>query len=345
MARIKLNLIPKVLTRQVAITLLILSVLSLHPVSVLAASGVVDSNNKYAWGENLGWVNFGATGGNIAITDDKITGFAWSQAYGWINFGPFSNYSGVTNNASSVLGGHAWSSSLGWIAMNGVTIDTNTGVFGGIAGTPANPAGRINFGCSTCKVSTNWRPGSAAITTATPATTPPATTPPATAAPTAAEPAAPDDGGIPGQLFDIRLLLDRSRVPSITDLIARVTFESFGREATPVSMTFTILDGNGAEVWKSQDSTTVQTEAVFVKRFFAAPSLPDGNYKLRLKTLYNDNVQDTFDAPFTIAPSAAGAGWLWWLLLLLLPLIFILYIIKRRSRRREEQKRRQPWRS
>ena len=60
-------------------------------------NGAIDSTYKYAWGKNIGWINFGASNGNVSITDSALTGYAWSDNYGWINLNPTN--SGVTNNA------------------------------------------------------------------------------------------------------------------------------------------------------------------------------------------------------------------------------------------------------
>lgn len=105
---------------------------------------------------------------------------------------------------------------------------------------------------------------------------------------------------LPKQLFDIRLLLDRSSVINSQDLVARVTFDSFGSEPTPVQMNFAILDSNKKVLWESTDSTTVETASVFAKRFNSAPQLPKGSYIVQLKTLYNQDVTDTFEAPFNV---------------------------------------------
>ena len=120
--------------------------------------GTIYDTYKYAWGENIGWINFAPTdAGNsyigLHITDSEVTGYAWSSELGWINFEP--TYSGVTNNCSGQLGGYAWSSALGWISMDGVTINSS-GKFTGMAGVEGSAAGRINFSCDQCDVRTDW---------------------------------------------------------------------------------------------------------------------------------------------------------------------------------------------
>lgn len=306
--------------------------------------------DSYAWGENIGWVNFGASSGNIHITDSTVTGYAWSSTHGWINLSPTNG--GVTNTCTGTLGGNAWSSSSGWIPFSGVTINSS-GKFTGIVGTTGSTAGRINFDCSNCNVTTDWKqcalratptptPGSSSSTTTTTTTTATATltpTPTPTLAPIGFVPPIPpgeEESLSPSQLFDIRLLIDSASISRVVDLVARVTFESFGRVPTPVEMTFFILDSDGSEVWKSVDATTVQTSAVFVKRFFDAPELAPGNYTLYLATLYNTDVKDEFEATFTIAPKGAGWNWVPWLvgglLLLFAILVFVWWLIMRRRR-------------
>lgn len=151
----------------------------------------------------------------------------------------------------------------------------------------------------------------------------------------------PAEEGIPAQLFDIRLLLDRDTVSRIQDLVARVEFTSFGREPTPVEMTFSLVDASGMELWSSVDTTTVQTEAIFVKRFTDVNELPDGSYTLRLTTLYNTDVRDTFEAPFSVSSSAGVSRWVLWLVLGLAALMIVvaLFFLWRRRRDDSEEER------
>ncbi len=116
--------------------------------------GSIDSNFKNAFGENLGWLNFGCDNCNVHITDTNITGYIWSKTHGWINLSP--SGSGVTNNCSGVLGGKAWSKSLGWLDFSGASID-ESGKFIGVTDGLGTKAGRINFSCNNCGVSTDWR--------------------------------------------------------------------------------------------------------------------------------------------------------------------------------------------
>lgn len=124
--------------------------------------GTIDGTYKYAWGENIGWLNFGCNGCGVSVTDTGLSGHAWSRQYGWINLSP--SVSGVLNNAEGTLSGYAWSSNLGWINFSGVAINSS-GEFLGYA-TIKSDNSRINFNCanaSSCgsadfRVKTDWRP-------------------------------------------------------------------------------------------------------------------------------------------------------------------------------------------
>lgn len=128
-----------------------------HPILVFASNvdGTITPGPQYAFGENLGWINFGCDNCNVHVTDTGLTGHIWSRSLGWINLSPAVG-SGVTNNCSGVLGGKAWSRTLGWVDFSGATINEE-GKFVGEAGMPGSKAGRINFSCDNCEVKTDWR--------------------------------------------------------------------------------------------------------------------------------------------------------------------------------------------
>lgn len=153
--------------------------MALHIVPQVEASetdGTINSVNRYAWCENVGWIDFGSTEGNVHVTDSALTGYAWGENIGWISLNCSNDSScstvdyKVTNNGEGVMGGHAWSENAGWIVFNpsggGVTINSS-GIFSGYAW--AENKGWISFNCSdenSCatadyKVSTDWRPQSA----------------------------------------------------------------------------------------------------------------------------------------------------------------------------------------
>ena len=202
--------------------LLTIALVLLLPAIAMASEtdGTIDTTNKYAWGENTGWVNFRAQDGNIHVTDSAVTGYAWDANYGWINFAP--DQSGVMNDGAGNLSGFAWSAGGGWIDFSSVTINSS-GQFTGIAS--GSVYGRLTFDCDNCNVTTDWWPasarssdsGSASVPVgngapiglggggggATPPNTPPPASinPPAGSRPEANPPAQDDTGSFWSNLF------------------------------------------------------------------------------------------------------------------------------------------------
>ena len=132
-------------------------VLACLPTSTALASttdGAIDTIYKYSWSNNLGWLNFGTSSGNVHIIDTGLTGYVWSPNYGWINLSP--QKAGVTNNGEGILAGYAWGENTGWINFNGVTINSS-GKFTGTAS--GSISGDISFDCvDRCTIKTDWRP-------------------------------------------------------------------------------------------------------------------------------------------------------------------------------------------
>jgi hypothetical protein len=123
-------------------------VLCLVPVAQ-AAAGNIDAVDKWAWGTNVGWINFRPTHGGVTVYDDHLEGCAWGENVGWIRLGthtggsPYTyanttkdNY-GVNRDANGNLSGYAWGTNVGWINFNPsdsqVTTDPATGSFDGYA--------------------------------------------------------------------------------------------------------------------------------------------------------------------------------------------------------------------
>lgn len=131
-------------------------------VSASATNGTIDATNKYAWGPQIGWINFGATNGNVHITNSGLTGYAWSQNYGWINLNP--SQGGVKNDGSGNLSGTAWGETIGYVDFGGVKINSS-GKFTGAAASAS--LGAINFDCSNCVVTTDWSSQAASASAST----------------------------------------------------------------------------------------------------------------------------------------------------------------------------------
>jgi len=102
--------------------------------SVASAQSSVSLANKFAWGENVGWINFrdanSSTQGvrfnpNLA---PYFSGFAWGENIGWINVGDgsptngtaYANVNGTDfglnyDAATDRVTGFAWGENIGWI--------------------------------------------------------------------------------------------------------------------------------------------------------------------------------------------------------------------------------------
>ncbi len=146
--------------------------------SVLASEteGTIDSAYRYAWGENIGWVDFGAEAGEVLVTDSELSGWAFGENIGWISLNCSNDDScahvdyKITNDGEGNLLGYAWGENVGWIDFSpagaGVWIDSD-GNFNGYAF--GENIGWIVFGCvttDTCGVvdygvKTDWQPLSA----------------------------------------------------------------------------------------------------------------------------------------------------------------------------------------
>src|SRR4030042_1572917 len=111
----------------------LLSVFLLFPLVALAEN--IDPDNdgsQYAWGENVGWINFEPSQGEgVTVTDSAVTGKAWGENIGWFNLSPATG--GVINDANGNLSGYAWGENVGWINFGptnaGVIINPATGPF------------------------------------------------------------------------------------------------------------------------------------------------------------------------------------------------------------------------
>jgi len=154
-------------TLLVTVLLLLLSAL----VSLAENIDPNDDDSQYAYGENIGWINFeyllpdADQPGGATVTDYDLTGFIWAENIGWINLDP--NFGGVTNDGTGLLSGYAWGENVGWINFNppvpgdpnhyGVTIDQE-GNFDGWAW--GQNIGWIHFRSNTpvaYKIQTSWK--------------------------------------------------------------------------------------------------------------------------------------------------------------------------------------------
>lgn len=99
---------------------------------------------NYAWGENIGWVDFSPPEASLEIGKNILSGWIKIENLGWVSLGSgrprdghrYSNLDrgdyGVNNDGSGNLSGWAWGENFGWISFDGVKIDSG-GHFSGYA--------------------------------------------------------------------------------------------------------------------------------------------------------------------------------------------------------------------
>jgi len=129
-------------TTHTAVTTLILALACVLATSPALAQDI-DPSNKFAWAENVGFLNFADAGnppGSQAVFAHPtfLEGFVWGENIGWINLGdgsgPYANTTGQSfgvnrNPSNGHLTGFAWGENTGWINFSG-----------GALATPPNPA-------------------------------------------------------------------------------------------------------------------------------------------------------------------------------------------------------------
>ena len=163
----------KIRTHKFYPALLLALLLALLIVTAALAANI-DSSNKWAWGTNVGWINFNPShGGGVTVYDDHLEGYAWAENVGWVRLGThtgggthtYANDAagtyGINHDGSGNLSGYAWGTNVGWINFNPgdsqVTIDPANGDFEGYAW--GENIGWVHFQNSSpaYKVNTNWR--------------------------------------------------------------------------------------------------------------------------------------------------------------------------------------------
>lgn len=113
------------------------------------AASTIDGANRYAYGANIGWIDWRADTANGAVIGEYVcSGYIYSANVGWINLGNGNPAGGIyyKNNSGSDFGvnqdgfgnlsGYAYGANIGWIAFeaNGDSkVDLLTGKFSGYA--------------------------------------------------------------------------------------------------------------------------------------------------------------------------------------------------------------------
>jgi len=119
--------------------------------------GKIDCEQKYAWGENTGWIDFNPEWGGLKIGSNVLAGRIFIKKLGWVYLGdggPRDGYQysnddrrdyGVNNDGEGNLTGWGWGENVGWINFDGVGINRE-GIFSGSA--DSTKVGLIIFDCA-----------------------------------------------------------------------------------------------------------------------------------------------------------------------------------------------------
>ena len=110
-----------------------------------AHAQLIDTADNFAWGENVGFINWGETPSSdlVVVTSQFLYGKIWGENIGWINLGngngPYSNINNTNYGVNRSVGnghlsGFAWGENVGWINFSG-----------GALASPPNPA-RVQSG-------------------------------------------------------------------------------------------------------------------------------------------------------------------------------------------------------
>jgi len=110
------------------VLLALVSAFSLRPSALLHAATTIDAANKYAYGANLGWMDWtGDTANGVVIGEYVCAGNIYSANVGWIALGSGSptngiyyqnlsaNDFGVNQDGLGNLRGYAYGANIGWI--------------------------------------------------------------------------------------------------------------------------------------------------------------------------------------------------------------------------------------
>jgi hypothetical protein len=123
------------------------SLLILRCVLPADAASTINDTNKFAYGANLGWMDWRGDTNNGAVTGEFVcSGHIYSANVGWINLGSGSPVNGISyqNLGASDFGvnhdglgnlrGYAWGANVGWInfeSTGAAKVDLSTGKLSG----------------------------------------------------------------------------------------------------------------------------------------------------------------------------------------------------------------------
>src|SRR5262245_14960355 len=98
--------------------------------ATLSAATTINATNQYAYGANIGWMDWRGDVANGAVIGEYVcSGFIYAANVGWINLGDgtpangirYQNNSasdfGVNHDGSGNLRGYAWGANIGWLTF------------------------------------------------------------------------------------------------------------------------------------------------------------------------------------------------------------------------------------
>ena len=119
--------------------------------------GKISEKQKYAWGENAGWIDFHPGRAGPKIGSNVLAGWILIKKLGWVHLGdgrPRNGYRysnrdrrdyGINNDGEGNLTGWGWGENIGWINFDEIRINRE-GIFSGSANSPK--IGLILFNCA-----------------------------------------------------------------------------------------------------------------------------------------------------------------------------------------------------
>jgi hypothetical protein len=120
----------RIMKTKFLITIAVSSFFILHSSVPARAAATIDPVNRYAYGANIGWMDWVADTNNGAVMGEyTCSGYIYSGNLGWINLGSGSpadgiyyqnlaaNDFGVNNDGLGNLSGYAWGANIGWITF------------------------------------------------------------------------------------------------------------------------------------------------------------------------------------------------------------------------------------
>jgi len=128
------------------------------------------------------------------------------------------------------------------------------------------------------------------------------------------------------ELFDVSVELAERRISTSRELEAFVVFENFGEGPSEIDIVYSIVDGDGEEVYRGVDAKVVQTEDTVVKDF-GFLELPFGKYVLKTEIFYGQNQTGGSEKDFEVVERSVMSQ-LMVALFFVLVIVLLLFVVK-----------------